>query len=74
MYDVSTSRKGVGQEEGSYRTPLGLHRICEKIGDGAEPLAIFESRINTGNQAEIDGESSHIVARILRLQGLLTAC
>jgi hypothetical protein len=27
MYDVLTAHKGVGQEEGSYRTPLGLHRI-----------------------------------------------
>ena len=28
----STSRFGIGQTEGSNRTPLGLHRIAEKIG------------------------------------------
>ena len=30
---ISTSRNGVGQAEGSEKTPLGLHRIAEKFGD-----------------------------------------
>jgi hypothetical protein len=32
----STSRFGIGQAEGSNCTPLGLHRIAEKIG-ASEP-------------------------------------
>ncbi len=31
---ISTSRFGVGQKSGSEKTPLGLHRIAEKFGDG----------------------------------------
>ena len=30
---ISTSRFGIGQAEDSNKTPLGLHRIAEKIGD-----------------------------------------
>jgi hypothetical protein len=33
-FPCSTSRFGIGQNEGSNRTPLGLHRIAEKIGAG----------------------------------------
>src|SRR6202044_810163 len=33
-FPCSTSRFGIGQTEGSNRTPLGLHRIAEKIGAG----------------------------------------
>ena len=29
---ISTSRFGIGQKEDSNKTPLGLHRIAEKIG------------------------------------------
>jgi lipoprotein-anchoring transpeptidase ErfK/SrfK len=34
---VSTSKYGVGSEPGSYRTPLGLHRIWRKSGAAARP-------------------------------------
>ena len=71
-YWVSTSAKGVGQEEGSGKTPLGLHVVENKIGDGANSLAIFESRQNTGKVAVIDDGTAAIVGRILRLQGLET--
>src|ERR1700743_804146 len=36
-FSCSTSRFGIGQEVNSNRTPLGLHRIAEKIGDGEAP-------------------------------------
>ncbi len=32
---VSTSKNGVGQQQGSYQTPQGRHRIRAKIGTGA---------------------------------------
>jgi lipoprotein-anchoring transpeptidase ErfK/SrfK len=68
---VSTSRFGIGNREGSYMTPLGLHRIVEKIGDGAKPWTIFESRIDTG-VVWVPGmdEENQILTRILRLRGL----
>ena len=33
-FPCSTSRFGIGQIAGSNCTPLGLHRIAEKIGEG----------------------------------------
>ena len=37
---ASTATNGTGQEEGSFQTPLGLHRVSEKIGAG-EPLSLI---------------------------------
>jgi lipoprotein-anchoring transpeptidase ErfK/SrfK len=69
-YTISTSSKGVGQQEGSGKTPLGLHSVAEKIGEGADPLAIFKSREPTGDFASIDAGIDSIVSRILWLSGL----
>jgi len=68
---VSTSRFGTGNREGSYKTPLGLHRVEEKIGDDAKPWTIFRNRENTGEvwSAGMDDENQ-ILTRILRLRGL----
>ncbi len=41
---ISTARNGTGQKLDSYQTPLGLHRIKEKIGKDAPQGAVFESR------------------------------
>lgn len=68
-YPISSALKGVGQEENSEKTPLGLHEIVEKIGDGAHPLAIFKSRVETGAQATWNAGDQAIVGRILRLKG-----
>ncbi|HEY5259120.1 MAG TPA: L,D-transpeptidase [Rhabdochlamydiaceae bacterium] len=69
-YPVSTAAKGLGQESGSSQTPLGLHTVKDKIGDGATADAIFESRVNTGRTATPTEEKAHILGRILWLQGL----
>jgi UDP-N-acetylmuramate--alanine ligase len=70
-YAVSTSQFGIGNREGSYMTPPGLHRIEEKIGGGAKPRAVFRSREDTGTvwSAGMDGENQ-ILSRIMRLRGL----
>ena len=39
---VSTSKNGLGNNNGSYKTPLGLHRIKEKIGQKESIYTIFE--------------------------------
>lgn len=70
-YDASTSRFGNGIRENSFKTPLGLHRIKEKIGAGAPAGRIFKGRKDTGidwDQHSI--ENNLILARILRLEGL----
>ena len=68
---VSTSRFGMGNREGSNMTPPGLHRVEEKIGDGAPPWTIFSSREDTGVVWR-DGmdDENQILTRILRLRGL----
>src|ERR1700690_2855427 len=40
----STSRFDIGQMEGSNCTPLGLHRIVEKIGGGWPAGTVFKGR------------------------------
>lgn len=47
-WPVSTALKGAGNQQGSFQTPLGLHRIRAKIGAG-EPLnKVFRGRRPTG--------------------------
>ncbi|MHC4599184.1 MAG: L,D-transpeptidase family protein [Planctomycetota bacterium] len=68
-FPVSTSRYGTGNREGSLRTPLGLHRVFEKIGAGAPRGAVFEERELTGAVAPT-GWGDAITSRILRLEGM----
>jgi lipoprotein-anchoring transpeptidase ErfK/SrfK len=69
-WPVSTSRFGLGFEEGSFRTPTGRFRIAEKIGEDAPAGMIFRSRIATGKLAEQGGEEDLVLTRILWLEGL----
>lgn len=65
----STSKFGIGQIAGSNCTPLGLHRIAEKHGDGAEPGTVFKGRKPVGHLRDgLPLES--ITTRILWLDGL----
>ncbi|MBI4661275.1 MAG: L,D-transpeptidase [Verrucomicrobia bacterium] len=66
---MSTSRFGVGQRTGSCQTPLGLHRVAEKIGAGCPIGTVFRSRRIVGLNWK--GKSNEpIVHRILWLEGL----
>ena len=47
-YPISTSKFGLGSEEGSNKTPLGQLEIGEKLGGGAAPRTIFKSREPVG--------------------------
>ncbi len=70
-FPVSTSRFGTGSEEGSCKTPPGLHRIAQKIGNNAPLCSIFRDRINTGIIWKPGmEEENQILTRILRLEGL----
>ena len=70
-YDASTSRFGKGIRENSFKTPLGLHRIKEKIGSGAPLGRIFKGRKDTGiDWDKVSIEDNLILTRILRLEGL----
>lgn len=71
-YPVSTAKKGVGSEPNSNQTPLGWHRIVEKIGDG-EPLGThFVGRRPTGRiwkSTDPVEEKNLVLTRILWLDG-----
>ena len=70
-FAVSTSRFGLGNIEGSFKTPPGVHLITEKIGSGAPSGRIFKDRIDTGsNWYPGLTEENMILTRILRLRGL----
>ena len=47
-YLVSTSSRGVGEKNGSYRTPRGRHIIRAKIGHGQPANTVFVERRPTG--------------------------
>lgn len=69
-FPVSTSAKGMGFEEGSYRTPTGNFRVCEKIGDGEPHGTIFKGRVPVGIWDGQETSEDLILSRILRLDGL----
>ena len=70
-YPVSTSKFGPGSEEGSFKTPLGEFRICEKFGDGEPLLTIFRSRKPEGLWSpDAPCDADLVLTRILRLDGL----
>jgi len=70
-YPVSTSKFGLGDEKGSYRTPLGKMEVAKKIGDGKPAGAVFKSRVWTGEVIPPDSPGRDpIVSRILWLRGL----
>lgn len=74
-YSVSTSKYGAGNANGSEKTPLGLHRIAEKLG-GAMPVnEVFIGRLPHGNLEEcqargVDLPDDVIMSRILWLEGM----
>jgi Uncharacterized protein conserved in bacteria len=69
-FPVSTSRFGLGFEEGSFRTPTGRFVVREKIGEGAPPWTVFRARENTGQTTAPGGEEDLVLTRILTLDGL----
>lgn len=68
-YLISTSTRGTGQQQHSYCTPLGLHRVARKIGAGAPIGTVFRYRQPIGlTWAGLP--AAGIVHRILWLEGL----
>jgi L,D-transpeptidase YbiS len=65
---VSTSRAGLGFEPGSFKTPTGLFRIHQKIGQNARTGTIFKARVPVDDPSTPDDDL--ITSRILWLDGL----
>ena len=68
-YPCSTSRFGYGCVPESYHTPLGLFRIAQKIGHGAEAGTIFKSREAVGLWDGGPADEDYVLTRILWLDG-----
>jgi lipoprotein-anchoring transpeptidase ErfK/SrfK len=69
-YPVSTSRFGLGAEEGSMKTPTGRFRVAEKIGDGMPLETVFKSRRAVKATKKLLREADLVMTRILWLDGL----
>ena len=75
IYEISSSKYGVGNKENSNKTPIGLHLIKEKFGDAVPIYGKFIGRRFTGKIATIFSDSTRsetddITSRIIWLEGL----
>jgi len=70
-YPISTSKFGLGDSYGSYKTPVGHLRVCEKIGEELSPGSVIKERHATGEvlPANAPGRDP-IVTRVIWLDGL----
>ena len=66
-YPVSTSRFGIGTEEGSMKTPTGRFRVAEKIGEGLPSDAVFKSRVPLKPGDTLPTTYDLVISRILWL-------
>ena len=73
-YQISSAKNGVGQDRGSFCTPLGKHVIRAKIGEGQPVNTVFIRRRPTGeiyspSLGEKYPDRDWILTRILWLSG-----
>jgi lipoprotein-anchoring transpeptidase ErfK/SrfK len=69
-YPVSTSRFGVGTEEGSMKTPTGRFRVVQKIGGDMPASTVFRSRVPLKPGDPLPLTEDLVMSRILWLDGL----
>ncbi len=69
-YPVSTSRFGVGTEEGSMKTPSGRFRVAEKIGGEMPSDTVFQARVALKPGDPLPPTEDLVMSRILWLDGL----
>ncbi|WP_162026804.1 MULTISPECIES: L,D-transpeptidase [unclassified Lentimonas] len=76
VFSISTSKNPPSCLADSYGTPLGLHALADKIGDGAPLGMVFKGRVPTGQKSSEYSEEEQarnlITTRIIRLRGLET--
>jgi len=72
---ISTATNGAGCELGSEKTPLGVHRVAEKIGENSLIYTRFVGRKRTGEYLPSLAQDEYskvdaITSRIVWLEGL----
>jgi len=75
QFVISTARAGVGNSEGSKRTPLGWHKIDERIGATSPPGEVFVARISQNSPLKPHewrnpASGDYVLTRIMWLRGL----
>jgi len=69
-YPISTSKFGLGDGTGTYRTPLGILFVSGKFGDNLPPGAVIKSRVATGEIVDPNAPGRDaIVSRVIWLRG-----
>ncbi len=74
QYSISSAKNGIGQENGSFCTPLGRHVIRARIGGGQAINSVFIKRRPTGEIYSPELSKQYpkrdwILTRILWLSG-----
>jgi L,D-transpeptidase YbiS len=69
-YPISSSRFGIGVEEGSSKTPTGNFQVAAKIGHGMPVGTVFQSRVPLGPDDPLPPTEDLVTSRILWLDGL----
>ena len=69
-YPVSTSRFGIGTEEGSFKTPTGNFRVAQKIGHGLPNSTVFRGRVPLNPDDPLPATEDLVMSRILWLEGI----
>jgi lipoprotein-anchoring transpeptidase ErfK/SrfK len=69
-YPISTSKFGLGDGNGTYRTPLGTLFVSGKFGDRLPPGAVIKSRVATGEIVAPNSQGRDaILSRVIWLRG-----
>jgi L,D-transpeptidase YbiS len=69
-FPVSSSRFGIGSEEGSMKTPIGEFQVHKKIGHEAPSGTIFKSRVPLNPEDPAPETEDWVTSRILWLDGM----
>ena len=69
-YPVSTSRFGIGAEQGSLKTPTGRFSVVEKIGGDMPSGTVFVGRVPLEAKEAPPPTEDLVMSRILWLDGL----
>jgi len=69
-FPVSTSKFGLGEAEGSFRTPTGRFQVHQKIGGEHPANTVFQGRVPVPAPADWATADDLITSRILWLDGI----
>ena len=70
-YPISTSKFGLGDSNGSYRTPVGVLFVSAKFGDRLPAGAVIKNRMPTGEVINVNAPGRDaIVSRVIWLRGM----